>query len=181
MAFKSSNPARKFAQGISEAFSAQRFRKGLRKAVRQSEQKAAAKPIREYLHEFLKAEWAGSALPAASFDWEGKYRRQLKQSRSYPILGTWTWPDAAVLRPFRCAFEFDREPRLGVSHFKTALMKASVHVLSGNYKACVFVYFLHPGRTQHGYLDPSCQYTQRLMKTLRAKGLYVAMVSNRSV
>ena len=157
------------------------FVNALRNDPSQPEQEAAAIPIQEYLHEFLKAESAGSAHPAPCFDWEGNEQRQCRQTRSYPLLGTLAWPDAAVLRPFRCAFEFDREDPSGGADFKTKLMKASVHVLSGNYEACVFVYFLQPRDTQHGYLDYRNKYTRRLIEALRANGMYVAMVRNRSV
>jgi len=175
MAFKRRNPAHEFARGIIEAFSAPRFRKALHGAA-YAEHKAAAKPIREYLKKFVKANWIGSAPPVEIYDCEGDYRRHGKQERSYSILGTSTWPDAAVIRPFRCAFEFDREKHPGSSHFKNALMKASAHVLSGAYEACVFVYILVPTGTQHGYSDLRCKNTQRLIRTLRAKGLYVAIL-----
>ena len=113
-------------------------------------------------------------------DWEGKRRRRQEQERYYPVLGITSFPDAAVLAPFKCAFEFDREPAKGGSHFKTALMKASVHVLSGAYDSCVFVYILRPGSSRRAYLPGKCKYTQRLIATLQAAGLYVAFISNHS-
>ena len=153
MSFKIPNPAREFAQGIVETFSTPRLRKVLHGSV-YAEHKAAAKPIREYLRKFVNAKWTGPAPAVEMFDSEGDRRRRGKQERSYPILGTSSWPDAAVIHPFKCAFEFDREAHPGSSHFKNALMKASVHVLSGAYEACVFVYILGPKGTRQSYLDP---------------------------
>ena len=82
-----------------------------------------------------------------------------------------------MLSPFRCAFEFDREEEGGGAGFKDALMKASVHILSGRYKACVLFYVLRPG-SSHKYLDDGSPHTQRLMKGLRRKGLEVALIRN---
>jgi len=172
--------SRKFAQGITEAFKLSRFRKALLHATPQNEQKATAPHIREYLKEFLKAELGESAPTRAEFDWEGKDRGRRKQKRSYWICGTRAWPDAAVRSPFRCAFEFDREGT-SKADFETQLLKASVHVLSGAYQACVFVCILQPGRTRRGYVSERRRYTRKLIEMLRARGLYVALINNRSV
>jgi hypothetical protein len=173
--------ARKFAQRIRKAFSSQQFRKMLLKATPGFEHKAVAKEIEGYLNGFMRAEEAHSALPQPLFDWEGKFQRGQEQERYYPILGIWSFPDAAVLAPFKCAFEFDREPSRPGSHFKAALMKASVHVLSGAYEACVLVYILQPGPSRRSYLDDKSAYTKKLIETLQTTGLYVTLIRNRSV
>jgi hypothetical protein len=133
--------------------------------------------VRQHLERFLKTESRDEALRDILFDWEGNDRRGRKQENSYPILGTWTHPDAAVLRPFKCAFEFDRETKRGTCGFKNALMKASVHVLSGAYEACVLVFILLPGLNPYEYLDDKSKHTRKLVKTLRANGLYVSLTS----
>jgi hypothetical protein len=133
--------------------------------------------IRRRLEQFLKTESRDEALQDILFDWEGNDRRGREQKLKYPILGTLAYPDAAVLRPLRCAFEFDREKKQGTSGFKNALMKASVHVLSGAYEACVLVFILLPGLSPHEYLDEKSKNTRRLVKTLGAKGLYVSLTS----
>ena len=170
-----SHLARKFADGISEKFASRQFREALRNAVSQYEHKATAPLISQYLDEHLKAESAGSSPPTAVFTWEGNKKKG--SPYGYPILGTWTFPDAAVLSPFRCAFEFDREAKLGGAGFKAALMKASVHVLSGAYEACVLVYILQPRSTPHKYLNDGSDYTRRLIEALRANGLFLALTS----
>jgi hypothetical protein len=131
--------------------------------------------IEGYLGRFLGSEDAHH--PQSLFDWEGRDRRRPEeQERYYPVLGAWSFPDAAVLSPFKCAFEFDREPDDGGDQLKRALMKASVHVLSGAYEACVFVYILRPGRNRPHYLEDGSKHTRRLIKTLTAAGLYVAFI-----
>jgi hypothetical protein len=166
--------ARKFAHDISQAFTSTQFRKKLRPF---EEQKATAPLIRQHLEWFLQTESRDEALRDILFDWEGNDRREGKQKYSYPILGTSTWPDAAVLSPFKCAFEFDREKKQGTSGFKDALMKASVHVLSGAYEACVLVFILLPGLNPYEYLDDKSKQTRKLVKTLEANGLYVSFPS----
>jgi|GEM_PF-1095136 hypothetical protein len=166
--------ARKFAHDISQAFKSRPFRKKLRPF---EEHKATAPLIRRHLKRFLETESRDEAPQDILFDWEGRDRRGRKQERSYPILGTSTWPDAAVLRPFKCAFEFDREKKQGTSGFKDALMKASVHVLSGAYEACVLVFILLPGLNPYEYLNEKSPYTRKLVKTLEANGLYVSFPS----
>jgi hypothetical protein len=141
------------------------------------EHKDTAPLIRRRLQRFLKTESKDKALQDVLFDWEGNDRRGREQKLKYPILGTLAYPDAAVLRPFKCAFEFDREKKQGTSGFKNALMKASVHVLSGAYEACVLVFILLPGLNPHEYLRDKSKHTRKLVKTLGAKGLYVSFTS----
>lgn len=113
------------------------------------------------------------------FDFEGNSKRKRgSQQHSYPLLGTWTHPDAAVLEPFRCAIEFDRE-RSGNdrSHFKTCLLKAACHVLSGAYEASLLVFTLRRPDTAPSYLsgeDP--WFTSELLSQLTPRGLVVAIV-----
>jgi len=169
-----SHLARKFAHDISQAFTSTQFRKKLRPL---EEQKATAPLIRRHLERFLQTESRDEALRDILLDWEGNDRREGKQEYSYRILGTLTWPDAAVLHPFKCAFEFDRETKQGTSRFKDALMKASVHVFSGAYEACVLVFILLPGLNPYEYLRDKSKYTRKLVKTLEANGLYVSFPS----
>lgn len=175
-----SDLAQKFARGIRKEFLSRRFRRMILNADPGFEQKAVAKDIEGYLDGFMKAGGAHPALPKLLFDWEGKERRGQDQDRSYPILGVWSFPDAAVLAPFKCAFEFDREPSRTGSHFKATLMKAAVHVLSGFYDACVFVYVLQAGPSRCSYLDDKSPYTKRLIETLQDAGLYVTLIPRRS-
>ena len=166
-----SHLARKFAHDTRQAFMSTPFRKNLRPF---EEHKTTAPLIRRHLERFLQTEPRAEALRDILLDWEGNDRREGKQEYSYRILGTSTWPDAAVLRPFKCAFEFDREKKQGTSRFKDALMKASVHVLSGRYEACVLVFILLPGLNPYEYLHDEGKYTQKLVKMLEANGLYVS-------
>ncbi len=112
------------------------------------------------------------------FDFEGNSRKPGTQRHSYPLLGAWTHPDAAVLEPFRAAIEFDRGPvGTGRSHFKTCLMKAACHVLSGAYDASLLVFILRRPDEVPSYLsgdDP--KYTSELLSMLSARGLVVAIV-----
>jgi len=181
MSSTKSDLSRRFAKRISEEFRSGPFLKALQKAHPQSEQKDLAKPIERFLEEFRTAAHVKS-LPKSRFDWEGNQHRESKQERSYEIFGTNAWPDAAVLDPFKCAFEFDREPDQGRVHFKRQLMKASVHILSGAYPACVFVYLLSRGSTPKDYLrpDPEDVYSTTLIKKLEDAGLYVCLIPNRA-
>lgn len=137
------------------------------------------KALETYVEKMIRQEWL---LPGASrlFDFEGKQRAANERQRhSYPLLGTWAHPDAAVLSPFTVAFEFDREAATDTSHFKTCLMKAAVHVLSGAYEACVLVFALtRPGSSRETYIDdPSAAVgSMHLIRTLQAHGLVVAFV-----
>jgi hypothetical protein len=180
MPSRHSDLARRFAQRISEELRSGRFRKALQNASPQSEQKNLAKPISEYLDQFRKAEHAES-LRRSRYDWEGNYERKSEQELTYKILGAWAYPDAAVLGPFTCAFEFDREPDRDRAHFKEQLMKAAVHVLSGAYDACVFVYLLRPGSRTSTYLRDRRVYSKRLLNKLGDAGLYLSIVPKSSV
>jgi hypothetical protein len=177
MAVSDSKLARRFAQRISKAFLQPQFRGKLVKAAAGYEHKALAPKICEYLNGFLKAEGAKSNRAQAQVDWEGRDRGLSDRERYYPIVGFWAFPDAAVLSPFTCAFEFDREPTRPGSAFKTALMKASVHVLSGAYDACVFVYVFRRGTGRPRYLHDKSRHTGKLIRRLQAAGLYVSLVS----
>jgi hypothetical protein len=172
-----SNLARKFAECAKRCLSSKQLSVKLRRAARQEEHKVVAEPMRKCLERFLKAQH--SAPDSAGYDWEGNDRRKSKQKRSYKIFGTKAWPDAAVLGSFKCAFEFDREPDQGGDHFKRQLMKASVHVLSGAYDACVFVYTLTPGSDPRTYLDDKV-HTTTLIDMLRDAGLYVCFIPKRA-
>lgn len=114
------------------------------------------------------------------FDWEGNGERARgTQQHSYPLLGTWAHPDAAVLRPFTCAIEFDREPAgsMDWSHFKSCLMKSACHVLCRAYDATLFVFTLRrPQSTPAIYLDDESHHTAELLGGLRSRGLVVAIV-----
>jgi hypothetical protein len=100
-----------------------------------------------------------------AFTWEGRRRDGGRNDPySYHVLGTNAFPDAAVLSPFTCAFEFDREPEKEVSHLKRALMKASVHVLSGAYDAGVLVYVRHRERAKTDYLGDGLNTDRLLMR-----------------
>jgi hypothetical protein len=174
-----SEVARRFAKRISEEFSSGRFREVLQKAAPQNEQKDLAKPIGAYLEGFRNPEHAES-LPKPWYAWEGDNRRRSAQERRYDIFGARAFPDAAILGPFRCALEFDREPVRGGAHFKRELMKAAVHVLSGAYDACVFVYILRPASDHTVYLDDRNANSTGLFKKLRDAGLHVSLVPRRS-
>ena len=179
MPSRHSDLARKFAQRVSKRFSSGRFHRVLQNASPQSEQEDLAEPIAEFLREFRKAERAES-LPKSRYDWEGNYERKSEQELSYKIHGTWAYPDAAVLGPFTCAFEFDHEPEGGGVHFKEQLMKAAAHVLSGAYDACVFVYLLRPGSRAGTYLEDRSVYSRTLLKKLRDAGLHLSIVPKHS-
>lgn len=179
MSTRGTKLSRKFALGISKAFSSPQFRKPLLKATPgfEPKDKYVAKRIQGYLKAFMNVEDAQSTLAKPLYDWEGKGRRGSGPKRYYPILGFKSFPDAAVLAPFKCAFEFDREPRRQGSGFKTTLMKAAVHVLSGAYDACVFVYILQPRSSRHTYLEDGSSHTRILIKTLEAAGLFVTFIT----
>lgn len=110
-----------------------------------------------------------------------------KGGLAYQLLGTEAHPDAAVLSPFRCAIEFDRQGASGWSDFKTALLKAAVHSISGAYDATLFVYTLR--RTEaslQNYLedyeppwlpsDVAVAPTQTLLSRLTELGVVWAFV-----
>lgn len=172
--------AQEFAQRISKAFKSPKFRKLLESSPGH-EQKAVGEETKSYLNGFMKAEAGDAPCPKPQFGWEGDGQRRLKEKRYYPVLGVPSFPDAAVLAPFKCAFEFDREldePSEHRSRFKAAMMKAAVHVLSGAYEACVFVYVLQPGSSPRSYFDNN-RSTKRLVETLQDAGLYVTFIRSR--
>ncbi len=170
--------ARKCAERVSRYLSSEQLRVKFRSAARQEEQKVMAEPIGKYLEGFLKDQHL--APGSAWYDFEGNDHREPGHKLSYEIFGTNAWPDAAVLGSFKCAFEFDREPDQGRAHFKEQLMKASVHVLSSAYEACLFAYVLRPGSTRSDYLSPRCVYSTRLDEKLRDAGLYVCLIPKRA-
>jgi len=180
MPFKDTNLVRKFAQHIAKKLSQPPLREKLLDADLGFEHRAVGEDLRKYLSEFLKAQAAESVLPSSEVDWEGDQRNASELKRNYQIVGIWTFPDAAVLAPFTCAFEFDREPKGGGSGFKDALMKAAVHVLSGAYDACVLVYLLSAGHATHKYLNDGSDHTEQLILALQTAGLYVTLIGNQS-
>jgi hypothetical protein len=167
--------APKFAEHISRIFALPEHRSKFRE-ISGEEHKVLAPLIQEQLAEFLNMERQNECHPDFHFDWEGNKRKEKKQERSYRVLGTDSFPDAAVLRPFKCAFEFDREIKQASSSFKDALMKASVHVLSGRYEACVFVYILKTGDSKM-YLDDESEHTNKLLNMLQEHGLYISIIA----
>jgi len=108
--------------------------------------------------------------------------RQPDVVQYYPLLTTYAWPDAAVLDPFMCAIEIDRQPpqdsQQRLSHFKTCLMKAAVHTLSGRYDAVLFLYRLRRDAKGRGseYLHDGSEYTRTLLELLRLARVVVEFV-----
>ncbi len=141
----------------------------MRGATPRAEHKDIA--VREHLDELLKG-------VSGVLVWEGNPSKEKKERYSYQVLGALTFPDAAVLSPFTCAFEFDREARRGSdkSSFKRALMKASVPVLSGKYDACVLIFSLQSGTVRTAYRDDN-ERTKELLAFLEKRGLYVALIN----
>lgn len=140
--------------------------------------------LESHLTDFL----AKKGLGPGRVDYEGAKRKRGSQVHSYPLLGTWTHPDAAVLEPFRCAFEFDLEKSTS-SPFKTALLKAAAHALCGRYDSVVFLYFLKSSNPQAPYFsdnsspagpssDSSVSNTRTLLTHLEENGVFVALVPN---
>lgn len=149
-----------------------------RAAAGQGEHKVVASDIEEALLKFLKRKGLPAGQDDYLFDFEGRERpRGVRQVHSYELLGTWTHPDAAVLRPFALAIEFDREHETGRSHFKTALMKTACHVMSGAYDAAVQVLVVRQsGSSADVYGDDGSDYTGRLLDVLRAHGVVTIFV-----
>ena len=140
-----------------------------------SEHKALAPAIGDFVRDFLTQR----KLPTEfRFDWEGNSARTWPQSHSYDLLGTSAHPDAAVLSPFTCALEIDRQSLTsGASYLKERLMKAACHVLSGAYDAALFVYVLQrPGESSENYLSKANPFTSRLLDSFRLHGLTVALI-----
>jgi hypothetical protein len=135
----------------------------------------------EELHELVRnllSQMAGEVgLSANHFhsDYEGNARRE-KQHHSYPLLGTWAHPDAAVLSPFRCAIEYDRQPaETNSSHLKISLGKTAAHVLSGAYDSAIQVYLLRPGtyQTEKSYTTDSAGTTKRFLARMEQMGVFL--------
>lgn len=164
-----------FADLLTKQLASSEWRDILR-ANPEAEHKALAGPISDLLKAFLEQR----KLPAAEslFDWEGNAARTWPQSHSYELLGTSAHPDAAVLRPFTCAFEFDRQAvNRGASYLKERLMKAACHVLTGAYDAAVFVYVLQrAGESSENYLSASNPFNRRLLDSFRLHGLSIAVI-----
>jgi hypothetical protein len=177
MQSNSQTQARKFAEHISEAIlGSEELRQGFRQSPN-DEHKLSAPFVSERIKQFLQKELSEHNLPEILFDFEGNPHRTRKQERThYTILGTSTFPDSAIIKPFRCAFEFDRELNSGTSEFKNVLMKASVHVLSGAYDACVLFFVLKSGNPPFDYLGDKSPHTRQLIATLKSFGLYVCFV-----
>lgn len=118
--------ARAFARKASE-----RFRQEWGMEVRRAYKSGA--------HPNLDSELEKLAGRGAMFSTEG--RGKAAKLRNYELLGTGAFPDAAVVWPFRCAVEYDRQPNpTNSSHLKTTLLKTAAHVLSGAYDAAVHVF-----------------------------------------
>lgn len=93
-------------------------------------------------HPTLDDELARLAGRGSLFSTEGRGRGA--SQRNYELLGTGAFPDAAVVWPFRCAVEYDRQPNpTNSSHLKTTLLKTAAHVLSGAYDAAIHVFVFH--------------------------------------
>ena len=169
-----SHYARDFAQTLGTEMTNQPLLGALRDAQSQGEHKALVPYITESLNAFLEKKGVIHSPEDILLDWEGNVERPLgTQAYGYPLLGARTYPDAAVLRPFTCAFEFDREG--GPAKFKERFMKAAVHVLSGAYDACLLVYMLKSGSTAQ-YTEDGETHSSRLLANLEAHGLFVTFI-----
>lgn len=161
-----------FARALGECMSRKAWAEALRENP-QEEHKALANKIQAELQRVVRAN-EGQVL----FDWEGNSARKHAQQHSYDLLGTGAHPDAAVLRPFRCALEFDRQGGTNRrSHFKECLMKAACHVLSGAYDAALIVYLLLPEERAANIFDKKSSCDRRLMTELERAGLMCKFVS----
>jgi len=176
MATQNPKLARVFAYRVRKVLSSRQCKRLLRKVPPGFEHKAVAPEIERYLNAFIKGGTTEKVHQPALFDWEGRDRGKEPCDRYYEVLGSRSYPDAAVLSPFRCAFEFDREPKKSGSSFKDALMKAAVHVLSGAYEACVLAYILPARSKRPRYLARQSEFTRRLIKRFQAVGLYVTFI-----
>ena len=169
--------ARKFAMSISHKISESRELKNALKKSPFDEHKLSVAFIMQHLEQFLEKEFGANNRQEILFDFEGDKHRRKKQERSYAVLGTSAFPDSALLKPFRCAFEFDRETFSGSSRFKSPLMKAAVHVLSGAYDACVLVFVMKSNVTPFNYLGDNSSYTNQLVEVLQEYGLFITFVT----
>lgn len=173
--------ARGFAELLATRFQSDLARKVRAASLEGEEHKQLAGDVEALLRVHSK-QWGYT--DSCLFDWEGnKNREPGTQQHSYPLLGTYAHPDAAVLKPFTCALEFDREPgeRQDWSHFKASMMKAACHVLSRAYDATLFVYTLRRADSSAtAYLEgEESQHTKELLSSLRASGLVVAVVPSK--
>jgi hypothetical protein len=169
--------AREFASMLAEALSSGSLARVLRGAPPQEEHKDVTPYVPRYVEQLLRKRGLHDLTNDILVDYEGQLKRKSPQERSYPVLGTWTHPDAAVLRPFTCAIEIDRSGSL--SHFKAALMKAAVHVLSGAYDASLLVYILEAGHSKRDYISDGEPQTVQLLEHLSASGLRLAFARAR--
>ncbi len=144
----------------------------------EAEHKVLSPHIAGHLKKFVAARSQPSGSAAPLFDWEGNGDRKGPQAHSYELLGTGAHPDAAVLQPFTCALEFDRQAATrGASYLKERLMKSACHVLSGAYDAALFVYLLgRQGDTKENYLGDENPFTRQLLASLRLHGLVVEVL-----
>lgn len=140
----------------------------------QDEHKRLAPDIEKELAEFIGER--GLSAGNSRFDWEGNSARRLPQKHSYVLLGTGAHPDAAVLSPFKCALEFDREHTKGFSHLKSALSKTACHVLSGAYEAAILVFTLERSASADAYIRDKSAHTEAYLQNLRASGVVLAIV-----
>lgn len=149
--------ARAFVRTLKEELETKAWSEKLR-AEPYGEHKVFAADLNRLLIEFLRQQEIST--DGARVDFEGNTARMERQGHSYPLLGTWTHPDAAVLSPFTVALEFDREVE-SISKFKQCLSKTMCHVLSGAYNAAVQVIVLREGSTKDTYLADESPYTQQ--------------------
>ncbi|MBI5474974.1 MAG: hypothetical protein HY961_21745 [Ignavibacteriae bacterium] len=108
-------------------------------------------------------------------DFEGNARNG-KQIHSYPLLGTWCHPDAAILAPFRCAIEYDRQPaERNTSHLKVSLGKTAAHILSGAYDAAIQVFLLRADSDHNAdtYMTDGVGTTKRFLQRLNQLGVFL--------
>ncbi len=144
----------------------------------EAEHKVLSPHISDHLQKFVASRAGRGETPSPLFDWEGNATREWAQAHSYELLGTGAHPDAAVLQPFTCALEFDRQAATrGASYLKERLMKSACHVLSGAYDAALFVYLLgRQGDTKENYLGDENPFTRQLLASLRLHGLVVEVL-----
>ena len=172
--------AREFAEELGREMIKAPLIDAQRAAPEQHEHKTMTPYVTERLERFLQARNIVVPEDRMIVDCEGnRDRKPGTPSYGYPVLGTSTYPDIAVLAPFTCAVEFDREAR-SASEFRTKLMKAAVHVLSGAYSACLYVYLQPQGSTIR-YTDDGSLHTKRLLMILESFGLFVCLVPAQDV
>ncbi len=180
MILKRSHLAREFAQSLASAVSSAGFRAAFAElrggTTRYNSYAPVGGLMREHLSAFLEKKQLDVPSEDVRFDWEGAQRKSGTQVHSYPLLGTWAHPDAAVLRPFTCAIEWDTEAKPLESRFKQRLMKAAVHSLSGAYDATLFIYLLTPGSKGRGYVEDGEPTSSRLLAHLAVHGVITAFV-----